>query len=40
MCVCMCVLTYDFYTEYVALGVGENKQKSQTCFVKYFCFYP
>lgn len=36
MCVCMCVLTYDFYTEYVALGVGENKQKFQTCFVKYF----
>ena len=40
MCVCMCVLTYDFYTEYVALGVGENKQKFQTCFVKYFFFTP
>ena len=32
----MCVLTYDFYTEYLALGDGGNKQKFQTCFVKYF----
>ena len=36
ICVCMCVLTYDFYTEYVALGVRGNKQKFQTCFVKSF----